>query len=197
VASESAVERFDKRAATYDQGAVARWHAKVVERSADVALAAMPVPLRILDIGCGTGSLLRELVIRVPYGESYVGVDPAPNMVAVARRNSDPRITFVLAAAESLPFDDASFDLVVSSTSFDHWSDQAAGVRELARVVQDNGRVVLIDLAARWLPQRGRARSPRKVRALLEEAGLRVHRRETLYRLGFALPMVRAFIASP
>jgi ubiquinone/menaquinone biosynthesis C-methylase UbiE len=194
VAPDAAVERFDQRAATYEQGPVARWHAKVVERAADVALAAMPVPLHMLDVGCGTGALLRELVVRVPYGESYVGVDPAPNMIATARRTSDPRITFVRSAAEALPFPDGWFDLVVSTASFDHWADQQSGVDELARVVSDNGRVVLVDLAAGWLPQKDRARSPRKIRAMLEEAGLELERRETVYRLGFALPLVRAFV---
>jgi ubiquinone/menaquinone biosynthesis C-methylase UbiE len=196
VARELAVEAFDKRAGTYEQGAAARWHAKIVERAADVALAAVPVPLTILDVGCGTGALLREMIVRVPYGESYVGVDPAPNMIAVARRMSDSRITFVQAAAESLPFGDASFDLVVSTTSFDHWPDQQAGVDELARVVRDSGHVVLIDLSAAWLPQKRRARRPGKVRRMLDRAGLQLEQRETLYRAGFVLPLVRAFVAS-
>jgi ubiquinone/menaquinone biosynthesis C-methylase UbiE len=43
-----------------------KWHEAVVERSADVAVAAMAVPLRVLDVGCGNGDLLREIVVRVP-----------------------------------------------------------------------------------------------------------------------------------
>jgi ubiquinone/menaquinone biosynthesis C-methylase UbiE len=191
------ITAFDDRAETYDRGGVARWHAAIVERSADVALAAMPVPLRVLDVGCGTGGLLREMVVRVPYSEAYVGVDPAPRMLAVARRDADPRVTFVRGVAEALPFPDESFDLVVSSVSFDHWADQRAGVEELARVVRDNGRVVLVDLSAIWLPGRGRVRSPRGVRRLLREAGLEIDRTEVVYRFAFSLPFVRAFIAFP
>lgn len=197
MASDAGPEAFDRRAETYEQGSIARWHDTIVERAADVALAAVPVPLRILDVGCGTGALLRELISRVPYGEAYVGVDPAPNMLAVARRTSDARITFVRGTADALPFPDASFDLVVTSTSFDHWPDQSAGATELARVVADTGHVVLVDLAARWLRQKGRARTPRKVRQVLDGAGLDVQRVETLYRLSYVLPLVRAFIASP
>lgn len=196
MADWSAVELFDNRAPTYEHGAVGRWHARIVDRAADAALAAMPVPLRILDVGCGTGALLRELLVRVPYGESFVGVDPAAAMLAVARRTCDPRIGLVRATADALPFDDASFDLVVTTTSFDHWPDQRAGVTELARVLQPHGRLVLVDLAARWLPQRDRARSPRAVRALLEAAGLELRRQETVQRLGLVLPLIRAFIAS-
>lgn len=191
------VADFDARATSYDTGARARWHTKVVERSADVALAAMPSPLRVLDVGCGTGALLSEMVVRVPYADTFVGVDPAPRMLEVARRRVDPRIRLVRGFAEALPFPDASFDLVLTSTSFDHWRDQAAGAAELARVVGDNGRVVLVDLAAAWLPRHGRARSPRAVRRLLDEAGLTLERRETVYRLGALLPFVRAFVAVP
>jgi ubiquinone/menaquinone biosynthesis C-methylase UbiE len=195
VARDSAVAQFDRRAATYEHGPVARWHATIVERTADAALAARPVPLRILDVGCGTGALLREMIARVPYAEAYVGVDPSASMISAGRSSADARVTFVRATAESLPFPDASFDLVVTCTSFDHWSDQRAGLAELARVVTDNGRVVLVDLAAAWLPQRRRARTPRKVHNLISAAGLRLERRETTYRIGCVLPLVRAFIA--
>ncbi|MBN9620010.1 MAG: class I SAM-dependent methyltransferase [Actinobacteria bacterium] len=189
------VADFDARAESYDTGRRARWHSQVVERSADVALAALPSPLRVLDVGCGTGALLSEMVVRVPYAQTFVGVDPAPRMLGVARQRVDPRVRLVRGVAEDLPFPDASFDLVLSSTSFDHWRDQAAGVAELARVVSDNGRVVLVDLAAAWLPRGGRARTPRAIRRLLTDAGLVVERRETVYRLG-PLPFVRGFVAA-
>src|SRR4051794_21599088 len=147
----------------------------------------MQVPLRVLDVGCGAGELLREMVVRVPYGEAFVGVDASPQVLAAARRAADPRMEFVLAPPESLPFDDASFDLVVAAAGLAGWRDAAAGVAELARVVTDTGRVVVTD----------RARSTRTVRALLERAGLAYERDETLVRSGFTVPYVRAFIASP
>lgn len=192
---DDAVARFDRRASTYEEGAVARWHAQVVERSADFALSAMPVPLRVLDVGCGTGALLREVVIRVPYGESFVGIDPSPRMLARARRNSDRRIRFARAAAEALPFPDSSFDLVVTTTSFDHWADQGRGIAELARVVARTGCVVIVDLSASWLPSKGRARSPHTLTGMLADAGLHVERREVVHRLAWSVPLVRGFAA--
>jgi ubiquinone/menaquinone biosynthesis C-methylase UbiE len=175
---------------------IARWHGKVVERSADVALAAMPVPLRVLDVGCGTGGVLREMIVRVPYAHAYFGIDPDRKMIASALDESDPRITFVLGSAEALPFPDRCFDLVVTSLSLHHWADQSAGVAELARVVKGTGKVVVVDLSATWLRRKRRARTPKQMRTLLDQAGLRVDAGETLYRLAYSLPMVRAFIAS-
>jgi ubiquinone/menaquinone biosynthesis C-methylase UbiE len=184
------------RAGRYADANPARWHGRVIVRSADVALAAMPMPLSVLDVGCGTGALLREVLVRVPYGESYVGVDPTADRVAEAREYSDPRIRFLRAEPESLPFPDAHFDLVVSSLSFDHWADQHRGVAELARVVSKSGTVVLIDRAAGWLPAKGRARSPRRMTDLLTAAGLRVRKREIVFRIAYTVPLVRAFIAT-
>jgi ubiquinone/menaquinone biosynthesis C-methylase UbiE len=181
------VRGAERSAPVYSGGTTARWPDRIFERVADTALAAMPVPLRMLDVGCGTGALLRELVVRVPYGESYVGVDPLPDAVSKARRMSDPRIAFVRAAAGALPFPAASFDLVVTTASLPHWSDPAAGVAELGRVLRANGRIVLVEVA----------RTQRRIQTLVEAAGLRVERTETLHRSAFTVPLVRAFIASP
>jgi ubiquinone/menaquinone biosynthesis C-methylase UbiE len=174
----------------------ARWHGKVIDRSADVALAAMPMPMSVLDVGCDTGRLLREVLVRLPYGESFVGVDPAAGLVARAREDSDARISFLCAEPESLPFPDKHFDLVVSSLSFGHWVDQKRGVEELARVVSDTGTVVLVDRSSRWIRGKGRARTPARMTALLAGAGLRVRKREIVYRLAYTVPIVRALIAT-
>ena len=57
---------FDAHADSYEQGRLARWHQAVATRAADVALSIAPVPLRVLDLGCGTGKVLRELSERLP-----------------------------------------------------------------------------------------------------------------------------------
>jgi len=157
------------------------------ERKLDILAEMMDLQpgMRILDVGCGSGELLHEMVVRVPYGEEFVGVDPDPTAVAAARSIADPRMKFLVAGPESLPFDDASFDLVVAAGGVLRWPDPAAGLAELARVVSDTGRVVLAE----------RARAGRTVRELLGRAGLTFEREETVVRA--ALPLVRAFIASP
>ena len=124
------VEAFDRRAASYEHGRLAAWHDRITATSAGIATRAAPGAQRIHDVGCGTGALLRTLADRLPAAIELVGVDPAAGMIAAARSAPalDPRIHFGAAAAERLPHPDASFDLVVSVTSFDHWADQGAGI---------------------------------------------------------------------
>ena len=180
----------------YERGADERGRADLIERAADVAVSAMPIPLRLLDVGCGDGRLLTELLVRVPYADAYVGLDPLATDRAIADRLSDLRISLVRGAAESLPFADASFDLVITTMSFAYWGDQRAGVAELARVVRDNGKIVLVDSSARQPRRAGRVRTVKDVTQLIAGAGLELERSETLRRSRLLRPTVRAFIAS-
>lgn len=178
---ERDVQAFDDRAPEYETGWRGGWHRDIARRTADVALACAGQPSRILDVGCGTGFLLRLLASRLPQATELVGVDPAPRMVEVTRAafTADARLRVVVGTAEELPFPDSSFDLVVSTTSFDHWSDQAGGLRECARVLAPGGRLALTDLFSVWLwptllvGRRGRARTRRRATQLVTAAGFR------------------------
>jgi ubiquinone/menaquinone biosynthesis C-methylase UbiE len=149
-----------------------------IERTLDIALAAVPSPRRVLDVGCGPGALLRLLAARRPETEALVGIDAAADVVrAASTRNRDPRIRYGNAFAEHLPFADGGFDLVVSTTSFDHWHDQRQGLAECARMLRPGGTLVLSDLfspllgpSAWW---RCRARTRRRAERLLTEVGFR------------------------
>jgi ubiquinone/menaquinone biosynthesis C-methylase UbiE len=74
-------------------------------------------------------------------------------------------LAFTVGVAEELGYPDGTFDLVVSTTSFDHWTDQQAGLVECARVLRPGGHLVLVDQFSRsLLPTlttrcRGKARS--------------------------------------
>lgn len=170
---------------------------------AALVLAVAPAPVRTLDVGCGTGALLRLLAARLPGAAGFVGVDAARGMVAAARSapGLDSRIQFAQSAAERLPFPDASFDLVVSTASFDHWADQRVGLTECSRVLRGDGRLVLADLFARWLApttllgHRGRARTIRQASRLLVAAGFSQLSWRGLYSVG-PVPLVQAAIAA-
>ena len=116
-------------------------------------------------------------------------------MVAVARRQN-PVATFHVGLAELLPLPDASVDLALSTTSFHHWRDQAAGVREVARVVCPGGHFLLADVALpSWvlrLLRGGRGLSPSARETLLTAAGWRVlEQRPVVYRAVIATLAVR------
>jgi ubiquinone/menaquinone biosynthesis C-methylase UbiE len=167
VAQGNDVAAFDRRAGSYERGPLGEWHRLVVERTAEIALSALAAPGSVLDVGCGTALLLRLLAARLPRASVLQGVDPASAMIAMARGvgDLDPRVRLQEAAVEQLPFPDERFDLVVSSLSFDHWGDQGQGLREVARVLTPEGRLVLVDLFAGWLAVttrigRARARTP-------------------------------------
>jgi ubiquinone/menaquinone biosynthesis C-methylase UbiE len=172
------VAAFDDRARSYDEGWRGRLHHAISGRAAALAVATVASPHRVLDVGCGTGYLLRVLAGRYPGAQELAGIDAAPNMIETARRlTDDERLTFVTGVAEHLPHADASMDLVVSSTSFDHWTDQGAGLAECARVLRPGGHLVLVDQFSRWLiptlavSRRGKARTRSRASALLLGAG--------------------------
>jgi ubiquinone/menaquinone biosynthesis C-methylase UbiE len=111
-------------------------------------------PRAILDVGCGTGRLLRSAEARFP-GATLIGVDAAPEMInqATALSPAGSAILFQQATAEDLPFPNAQFELVLSTMTFHHWHDQRRGIAEVARVLTPGGRWLLADFMATGLTE--------------------------------------------
>ncbi|HTJ38683.1 MAG TPA: class I SAM-dependent methyltransferase [Dactylosporangium sp.] len=125
--------------------------------AADVADAGLPAGARILDAGTGPGTVPLVLAKAVP-GVRIDGVDLSAEMIAEARQAAEAagvgdRVTFTVADVAALPFMDGEFDLIVSSMSLHHWSEPAAGVRDLRRVLRPGGRMWIYD--ARMALRRG------------------------------------------
>lgn len=99
---------------------------------------------RILDVGCGTGMLLAELSLAVP-GAKLAGVDLSGEMLEVARHRVGPDTDLRQARAEALPFDDAGFDVVVSTSVFHFIRQPVAALREMRRVLAPAGKLVMTD----------------------------------------------------
>lgn len=97
---------------------------------------------RVLDVGCGTGVLARGAHRRVGSDGTVAGVDPNEGMLAVARR-SEPRIDWRSGVAESLPFDDVSFERTFSQFAAMFFTDATLAVREMARVTVVGGTVTI------------------------------------------------------
>ena len=103
-------------------------------------LAQVAVGHRVLDVGCGTGVLARAAYDVVQPGGGVAGVDLNAGMLAVARRAA-PDIRWRQAAAEHLPLESGSVDRVLSQFALMFFTDPAAAVTEMARVLRPGGRV--------------------------------------------------------
>jgi ubiquinone/menaquinone biosynthesis C-methylase UbiE len=185
------VAAFAERAPGYEEGWRGRLHHEIADRTVRLALAGPVTPRRVLDVGCGTGYLLRQLAARCPEA-TLDGIDAAPPMIeaaqaAAAAGPDSGRLSFRVGTAERLTWPDGTFDLVVSTTSFDHWVDQRAGLAQCARVLAPGGRLVLVDQFSWWLlptlagSRRGKARTKRRASRLLTGAGFGELRWHTLY----------------
>ncbi len=98
-------------------------------------------PKKIIDIGCGTGRLLRKIEKIWPKAQ-LIGIDPSEGMIEKAKKLT-PKAKFYIARAESIPLPDNSVDMILSTLSFHHWSDQPQGVSEIWRVLKPKGRLYI------------------------------------------------------
>jgi ubiquinone/menaquinone biosynthesis C-methylase UbiE len=180
VTTNADIKRFDRWAATYDQSIAQRWffgpvHAKMLDLL--VRELQKSQPSCILDVGCGTGRLLRAASVFWPKAQLF-GVDPATQMISEATR-LNPKATFKLAPAETLPFPDQSMDMVLTSISFHHWVDHQRAVNEIARVLRPGGIFCLADHAFLLSKLWGeKVKSRREIRTLMMNAGLSVRQHQ-------------------
>ena len=105
---------------------------------------------RVLDVGCGPGGAAREAARR---GAAVTGVDPAPLMLRLGRylsgRRAGREIQFVRGTAEALPVPDQAVTVAWAISSAHHWADVPAGLRELHRVLEPGGRLIIAERLAR------------------------------------------------
>ena len=105
----------------------------------------------LLDVGCGTGGVTIPAKRRVGENGSAAGIDPAPDMIAVARRKAQRagiEIDFRVGVIESLPFPDGTFDVVTSSLMMHHLPHhlQVKGLAEIWRALKPGGRILIADM---------------------------------------------------
>ncbi len=127
---------FNVAAEAYDQF-MGAWSGPLSPPFADFA--GIRPGMRVLDVGCGPGSLTAELVARVG-ASSVAAVDPSEPFVAAARERY-PRVNVCLAPAEALPHLDGSFDATLAQLVVHFMADPVGGIREMARVTRSGGVV--------------------------------------------------------
>jgi len=120
----------------YVPGVFAPW-ARIVADGAEIAPGQ-----RVLDVGCGTGALTREVSRRAGAPERVTGLDLDGEMLSVARRLT-PAITWIRGSALDLPFPAGRFDAVVSQFAMMFFDERERGVREIWRVLAPGGRLTV------------------------------------------------------
>ena len=170
----SDVEHFNKRATSYENASSQGYFFDRVQRKVLSLARDQTCPEVILDVGCGTGRLLRKAKEQYPNAR-LVGVDAAEKMIQQATQLL-PQAQFHAAMAEALPLPDASVDLAFSTLSFHHWVSQANGISEVSRVLRPHGLFLLADITIpiwlSWFVRRFRQKSPAKIREMFTQAGL-------------------------
>jgi ubiquinone/menaquinone biosynthesis C-methylase UbiE len=141
----------------------------------------------VLDVGCGSGSLAIAARHHVGVAGSVHGVDASDAMISRARRKARKAkadVTFESALAQSLPFPDARFDVVLSTVMLHHLPRKIREecAREMRRVLKPGGRLLVVEFGG--APPHGRGPiahlhrhgliKPRELAELVSEAGLEV-----------------------
>jgi ubiquinone/menaquinone biosynthesis C-methylase UbiE len=148
--------------APHTEGKIIRWawlyHLLFARKlSADhklaVKYAALQPGERVLDAGCGPGTMAIRMAEKVSPAGEVAGIDASAEMIEAARRKAKKAKSparFEAAAIESLPFADGTFDVATSTFMLHHLPEdvQAKGLAEVRRVLKPGGRFVIVDFAS-------------------------------------------------
>jgi ubiquinone/menaquinone biosynthesis C-methylase UbiE len=138
---------------TYTHGhaaATLRQHGRrTAEEAAAFLLPELKAGMRLLDVGCGPGSITRGLAERLAPGE-VVGIDLAKEALASARQDAAERglgnLRYVEGSVYELPFPDGSFDVVFAHQVLQHLKEPSAAIREMLRVLRTGGWLAVRDV---------------------------------------------------
>ncbi|HEY6045376.1 MAG TPA: methyltransferase domain-containing protein, partial [Pyrinomonadaceae bacterium] len=132
---------------------------------------------RILDVGCGTGANLKTLS---EFGDAE-GVDVSPDAIEFCRERGLTNVK--LGAAEELPYESGTFDLVTALDVVEHLDDDVGGLREMRRVLRRGGHALIFVPTFMWLwgvqdvvSNHRRRYTLSELRRALEEAGFEIER---------------------
>ncbi|MEW8029069.1 MAG: methyltransferase domain-containing protein [Candidatus Thiodiazotropha sp.] len=107
-------------------------------------------PTMVLEVGCGTGAMIRSFVRREDFTGNAIGLDQSIPFIDAAKsfarhEHLEKRLQFQLGDAHNLDFPAASFDTVIANTLISHVSDPVRVLEEMARVVRPGGTIAIFD----------------------------------------------------
>lgn len=131
---------FGKRADKYDDGFEGvlseKFYALILDNIAPAD------GMDVIDIGCGTGTILRRLADR--YDFNGFGIDVEEKMLEQAKAKC-PGMDIRLCSCDSTPFEDGRFDVIIACMAYHHFPDKDGFAREAARILKSGGRLYLAD----------------------------------------------------
>ena len=132
--------KFDKRADKYDD----HFEGKLSKRfySLLYRFTGLSDGDRVLDVGCGTGTILKTF--RDFQKINGHGIDVEPNMLEVARRKC-PDMDIRECSCENTPYEDAYFDTLTACMAYHHFPDKEAFEKEALRILKPGGRLYIAD----------------------------------------------------
>lgn len=135
------VREYSEAAREYDE----RWSFYIdsTTRATFARLDVRPTD-RLLDVGCGTGELLTRLAAKYPAAK-LSGLDPVPEMLNVARGKLSANVDLRVGWANSLPWPDGAFDVVVSCNMFHYITHPVEAIHEMERMLRPGGQLVITD----------------------------------------------------
>lgn len=142
-------KQYDQLAAVYDL----RWKSYIANTLSFLKTwAEISQTDTILDVACGTGEFERLLLSEYS-SQQIVGVDISDKMLAIAKQKCSayPQVSFQIASASNLPFDNDNFDVIVSANSFHYFDDPLAALKEMRRVLKPDGKVIILDWCRDYL----------------------------------------------
>jgi len=135
-------KHFDKQAANY----VNTWDGRFCNSMYEGVLkkiSGYPF-MSILDVGCGTGTMLERLVKEYPDIHA-AGIDLSEKMIVKASSLLGANVELLVGDAEKMPWPDNSFDLIICNASFHHYPKPSQALVEMQRVLKPYGRLVIAD----------------------------------------------------
>lgn len=141
---EKASKRFDEWSKKYDRSLL---QFLIFRRSHNMFISNIMHdmrPIRILDVGCGTGEFAMKLK-GYKKDAGVHGLDISPDMINTAKTKFKDEIDFRIGDVENMPYEDSYFDYLTCSHSFHHYPHKKKAVREMFRILKSGGKIMIID----------------------------------------------------